>query len=81
MSKHSHELPEEILDRLRRIVTIAGNKKGIDKDPVKVLTMLLYGIEEGISLDDGDIKYLIVKYCSADGIARRSHRLQEKNVA
>jgi hypothetical protein len=81
MSKHSSELPKEIVDRLRRVVTFARNEKGVDEDPVKVLSMLLYGIEEGISLDDGDIKYLVMKYCSRDGIARRSHRLQEKKVA
>jgi hypothetical protein len=81
MSKSSKELPEDILNRLRRIVAIAGNKKGVNEDPITVMSMLLYGIEQAIDLDDEGIKYLIVRYCSADGIARSSHRLREKQIA
>lgn len=78
------ELPKEIRDRLRSIVVKSGVKPDIvDQDPVKVLDMLLYAIEEKIHYRSPytTLWGLVQEYCSADGLARFAHRLREKKVA
>lgn len=82
MSKQrSHELPEDIIERLRRVVAFTGNEKAVDEDPVKVLAMLLCGLEERLSLHEGSIRFAIRKYCSADGMILYADALQEKKAA
>ena len=82
MSKRSNELPEEVIKSLRRIVTFTGNEDAVDKDPIKVLSMLLYGIETHATLaSGGSFRFVIRKYCSAEGIARYSRWLKERLVA
>jgi hypothetical protein len=75
-----NELPKDIVDRLRRIVTFTGNQRAVDEDPVKMLSMLLYGIED--HLNEGSIRYAVRDYCSAEGVQLHSRWLhEEKKIA
>ena len=71
-------LPEDIVNRLRHVVRFTGNEKAIDEDPVKILTMLLYGLED--HLHEGSIRYVIHENCSAEGVALRSRWLHKQPV-
>ena len=82
MSKQrSPELPQEIINRLREIVKFTGNEKAVDEDPVKVLLMLLYGLEEELSTKSGDIRYVVREYCSAFGMSIHLPSMQEARIA
>lgn len=80
----SETLPKEIRDRLRRIVVGSGLKPDtVDQDPVKVLDMLLYAIEDVI---DRRSPYttlwgLVQEYCSDDGLVRFDRWVKEKKIA
>jgi hypothetical protein len=71
-----NELPKDIVDRLRRIVTFTGNQQAVDEDPVKMLSMLLYGIED--HLHEGSIRFVVRESCSAEGVRLRSRWLHEE---
>jgi hypothetical protein len=77
-------LPKEIRDRLRQIIVKSGVKPGtVDKDPIKVLEMLLYAIEDVI---DRRSPYttlwgLVQEYCSDDGLVRFARWVKEKKIA
>jgi hypothetical protein len=83
MSK-SEALPKEIRDRLRSIVVKSGLKPDIvDKDPVKVLNMFLYAVEDVI---DRRSPYttlwgLVQEYCSPAGLVRFAPWLHKKKIA
>lgn len=82
MSRRSQELPQEVVDRLREIVKFTGNEKAVDQDPVTVLLMLLYGLEEEMAATSaGDIRYVIREYCSAFGMSIHLPSMQETRVA
>jgi hypothetical protein len=74
--QHPNELPKDIVDRLRRIVTFTGNQRAVDEDPVKMLSMLLYGIED--HLNEGSIRYVVYDCCSAEGVQLHSRWLHEE---
>ena len=77
--QRSNKLPVDIVSRLREVVAFTGNEKSIDEDPVKIMSMLLYGLQEQLSLNDPVIKYVVRRYCSAEGVKLYSRHLQEKN--
>jgi hypothetical protein len=83
MSKQrSHELPEDIIERLRRVVAFTGNEKAVDEDPVKVLSMLLCSLEERLSVNSiGAVRFAIQKYCSAEGMVLYADALQKRKAA
>lgn len=74
-----NELPKDVVDRLRRIVAFTGNQQAVDEDPIKMLSMLLYGLED--HLDEGSIRFVIREHCSAEGVRLRSRWLSEKKIA
>jgi len=79
MAKHSNELPKDVVDRLRRIVAFTGNEKAVDEDPLKVMLMFLHGIEtHSAFLSGGSLRFVIRKYCSADGMSTYADALQKK---